>query len=523
MTRLRFDAGTLVVDDVHDASLLPDSCRWDERAACHRAPAAAYHDVVMALVRGKVEYEDVARSYAVVEGLRVRREPRPFQSEALEAWLARPHRGRGVVVLPTGAGKTYVAMLALDAVRRSTLVVAPTLDLVRQWRDNLRGSFGQPVGAIGGGEYDVQSLTVTTYDSAYLHMENLGNRFGLVVFDECHHLPGEAYAFAARACLAPYRLGLTATPERVDGRHTELDELVGPCVYRRDVVELAGDYLAEYRTERVVVELTSEERAEYDHQRSIYRSFVMRMGIRMSRPDGWQQFVQRSARSAEGRAAMQAYLAQKRLAFSAPSKLEYVDYLLDLHRRDLVLLFTQSNDTAYAVSRRFLVPIITHQTKLAERTAILGGFANGTYGAVATSKVLNEGVDVPDANVAIVISGERLGAGARPAAGPGPAQAWGQAGGALRTRRRRHRRDVHLRPSPRARCLPLTWCASGARVRGRCTCARSTRRRGIGWWRWPGPMSRRPRRGWGTLGGRSSMLARPFRSTTRTARWQRGC
>jgi len=403
---LRFEAGTVVVREVDDPALLPESCVWDERVRAWRAPAVAYAEIVMAMVRAKVEYNDAARDYLVLEeGLRVRRTARPFQTEALEAWRAGPRHGQGVVVLPTGAGKSYVAMLAIDAVRRSTLVVVPTLDLVRQWYDNLRASFGHPVGAVGGGEYDVQALTVTTYDSAYIHMENFGNRFGLVVFDECHHLPSDAYAFAARSCLAPFRLGLSATPERTDGRHVELEELVGPLVCRKDVTELAGDYLADYHTERVVVELTPEERAEYDHFRGIYRGFVMRMGIRMSRPDGWQQFVQQSARSADGREAMKAYVRQKRLAYSAPSKLEYVAYLLDLHATDRVLLFTQNNDTAYEVSRRFLVPVITHQTKISERSEILEGFASGRYGAVATSKVLNEGVDVPDANVAIVISG----------------------------------------------------------------------------------------------------------------------
>ena len=80
-------------------------------------------------------------------------------------------------------------------------------------------------------------------------------------------------------------------------------------------------------------------------------------------------------------------------------------HLLHKHRQDRSLLFTQDNATAYEVAQRFLIPIITHQTKLSERVHILKSFAEGHYRAVVTSKVLNEGVDVPDANVAIVISG----------------------------------------------------------------------------------------------------------------------
>jgi superfamily II DNA or RNA helicase len=289
--------------------------------------------------------------------------------------------------------------------RRATLVVAPTLDLVRQWYDLLRTTFATQVGVIGGGAHDVQPLTVTTYDSAYLHMEHLGARFGLVVFDECHHLPGAAYAMAARFALAPFRLGLTATPDRADGRDALLGELIGPIVYRKEIVDLAGDFLAEYDTERVEVELAPAERAEHDAERLIYRGFVERNGIRMSSPQGWTDFIIQSSRSAEGRRAMQAYRRQRQLALCAPAKLDFVEHLLARHQEDRTILFTQDNATCYEVARRFLVPAITHQTKVKERSELLEKFADGRYGALVTSKVLNEGVDIPAASVAIVISG----------------------------------------------------------------------------------------------------------------------
>ena len=404
MVSVSFLSGTLELRGWPDDIAPPPACAWDERTRCHRAPAAAYADVVRALVASKTPYEDIARRYTELDrGPRVHREARPYQSEALSAW--RTHRGRGIVVLPTGAGKSHVALLAIADRRRSTLVVAPTLDLVRQWFDLLAATFGAPIGLVGGGDHDVQALTVTTYDSAFLHMEHLGARFGLVVFDECHHLPGAAYALAARACLAPYRLGLTATPERSDGREAELGALIGPIVYRKDIVELSGDYLAEYDTERVAIELSPDERAEHDAERAIYREFVQSRGIRMSQPSGWGQFIMLASQSAEGRRALAAYRRQRALAFAPRAKLDYLEHLLHLHRRDRAILFTQDNATAYAVARRFLVPVITHQTKVRERSEILARLAEGTYRAVATSKVLNEGVDVPDANVAVILSG----------------------------------------------------------------------------------------------------------------------
>jgi superfamily II DNA or RNA helicase len=399
-----FASGTLEVRSWPEALALPPACVWDERTSCHRAPAVAYGEVVRALVASSTRYEDGARRYASLEaGARVHREPRPYQSEALAAWSAQ--RGRGVVVLPTGSGKSHVALMAIDAKRRSALVVAPTLDLVRQWFDLLGATFGVPIGLVGGGEHDVRPITVTTYDSAFLHMEHLGARFGVVVFDECHHLPSAGYALAARACLAPFRLGLTATLERADGREADLASLIGPVVYRKDIVELAGDYLAEYETVKVSIELSPEERAEHDEERAIYRDFVSRRGIRMSDPSGWSAFIMQASQSAEGRRAMTAYRRQRELAFAPSAKLEYLQHLLHAHRGDRAILFTQDNATAYAVARRFLVPVITHQTKVRERSEILAGLTTGTYHAVATSKVLNEGVDVPDANVAVVLSG----------------------------------------------------------------------------------------------------------------------
>lgn len=405
MVSLKFVAGTIEAYGLpEDLDRRPQSCQWDPRSACHRLPAIAYADLILALRAARLPYEDSARRYTELpEGPRVRRDPRPYQTEALAAWQRQ--RGRGVVVLPTGAGKTHVAVMAIADKRRSTLVVAPTLDLVRQWYDLLRTTFHTEVGLVGGGEHQVLPLTVTTYDSAYLYMEHIGARFGLVVFDECHHLPGAAYALSARFCLAPFRLGLTATPERTDGRDTDLSELIGPIVYRRDIQDLSGDYLAEYEAVRIVVELTAKERAEYEEERAIYRGFLERSGIRMSEPSGWTDFIIRSSRSTEGRRAMAAYRRQRELAFCAPAKLDVVADLLHRHREGRSLLFTQDNATAYTVSRRFLIPAITHQTRVRERSEVLARFASGEYGAIVTSKVLNEGIDVPDANMAIVISG----------------------------------------------------------------------------------------------------------------------
>jgi superfamily II DNA or RNA helicase len=411
---LRFFAGTVEVRGVPPAGAengppgwLP-GCLWDPRAACFRAPAQAYADIVLALRDRGLQAVDEARRYTTLalggaDGTVVLREPRPFQAEALAAW--KRARGRGVVVLPTGAGKTHVALMAIADRLRSTLVVAPTLDLVRQWVQLLEEAFGLEVGVLGGGDHVVRDLTVSTYDSAWAHMEHLGARFGLVVFDEVHHLCAESYAFAARLCLAPYRLGLTATPERPDGRHAMLDELVGATVYRKEIDELEGTWLSEYETIRLEVELTEADRRAHDEARATYKAFLAQSGVRLGGPGGWGDFIRRAARSAEGREALAAHRRQRALAFAAPAKLDVIERLLEEHRGARTLLFTDDNATAYAISRRFLVPVITHQTRVRERSAVLAAFSEGSVPILATSRVLNEGIDVPDAQVAIIVSG----------------------------------------------------------------------------------------------------------------------
>jgi superfamily II DNA or RNA helicase len=283
--------------------------------------------------------------------------------------------------------------------------VTPTIDLLHQWHDELAGAFNVPIGLVGGGSYDFQPLTITTYDSAYIHLERWGNRFGLIVFDECHHLPGPSYLLTAVGSIAPFRLGLTATPERADQQEFLLPELIGPILFRREIKELSGSYLAEYRTERRYVVLSPEEQARYDQMRGEYRRFVDDRRISFGSPQGWQRFLQESCRSPEGRAAFRAYLEQKRIAQAAPAKLELLEQLLKEHAADRVLIFTADNATVYQIARRFLIPAITHQTKARERREVLQRFHDGIYPIVVTSQVLNEGVNVPAASVGIVLSG----------------------------------------------------------------------------------------------------------------------
>ena len=402
--RVSFDAGTVVVRGLDRERGREVGLVWDDRIDHFRAPAAQYRQIVGGLMRAGSNVLDEARAFDELDVThRTSFAPHPHQSDAMKAWVEGGKRG--VVVLPTGSGKSYLAEMIIEHIGRDTLVIAPTLDLVDQWVRRLSDAFGIAVGALGGGRHDPDRLTVSTYDSAAIHMERLGDRFGLVVFDEVHHLPGDLYRQAAEHVIAPFRLGLTATLERDDGRHALIAELAGPTVFRLGIKSLAGDVLADYDIETVDVEMNEADRDAYEVARGQYRGFVERYGIRVGSRGGWQRFLAATSRSEEGRAALAAYYRQKRLALAHSQKIDALAELLTTHWGDRTIVFANDNATVYEISERFLCPTITHQTPLSERSEILERFSDGTYRVVVTSRVLNEGVDVPAANVAIVLSG----------------------------------------------------------------------------------------------------------------------
>lgn len=353
-------------------------------------------------------------------------EPRPYQNEALTSWLAAG--SAGVVVLPTGAGKTLVAAMAVQETHLWTLAVVPTLDLLQQWRTALASGLSlnlEEIGIFGGGEKEMKPITIITYDSAALYPREL-RRFGLLIFDECHHLPAPTYRLIAESAFTPLRLGLSATPERSDMAHKDLDLLIGPEVYRRSPAELTeGHYLAVYQEVCIDIALSSEDEQRYTEQRRIYRSFLQRRHIILRSPEEFQQkVIFLSARDPEAREAMLAWREARNIAMNAPAKYAEIDRLLRLHAHDQVILFSEYNHVVDEISRRFCLPSITYKTPAEERRTILERFRTGQYTKVVTGRVLNEGVDVPDCRVAIIVSGnstqreyiQRLGRVLRPKA-----------------------------------------------------------------------------------------------------------
>ena len=402
---LRFDRGTLILHPPPRGKAWVDYATWDDRIEKFRIPAIHYRDLVVALRTQNTHFTDKAKGFGPLElASTLSRQPYPHQQEALDAWIQAERQG--VVVLPTASGKTYLAQMAMQATPRNTLITVPTLDLMHQWYAELEAAFpGTDIGLLGGGSRDKTPILVATYDSAAINAENIGDRYGFLICDECHHLPSDFNRVIAEYAIAPYRLGLTATPDRSDGRHSDLNQLLGPIVYHRTPEELAGHALANHQVVQIKVTLSQEERDRYDRLIQTRNAFLQESNIWLGSLKGWQNFVRASAMSPSGRRAMLAHREAKAIALGTDGKLKILAELLEQHYPDQTLIFTNDNATVYRISQDFLLPAITHQTPVKERHAILQAFRDGTYRTLVASHVLNEGVDVPAARVAILLSG----------------------------------------------------------------------------------------------------------------------
>ncbi len=399
MILLKYDRGSLVIR----GEVGTPYGQWDPRVGAFRAMAIYYREVLAYLKRSHIIYRDEVANPPPVPTFSCRVELRPYQKAALDAWFDAGRRG--VIVLPTAAGKTFVAMKAIEKLNVATLVVVPTLDLLDQWRQLLSSQFGMEVGAYGGGDDMLRPLTVCTYDSAYIRAEQLGNRFMFIIFDEVHHLPAPSYSQIGEMYIAPHRMGLTATYEREDGGHYDLPRLLGGRVYELGVDALAGRHLSLYTHEKVLVDLTPDEQRLYLREYGIFSDYLKRKRVVLKNPEDFRSFIMRTGIDPEAREALLARNRALKTALNSEAKIKALGGFLNVYNKEKILIFTRYNQLVYRISRRFLIPAITHQTPKDERKEILQKFKGADYRAIATSQVLDEGVDVPDASIGFILSG----------------------------------------------------------------------------------------------------------------------
>ncbi len=411
---IEFDRGTLLVRGVEGAWVTELPVRWDPRVRVHRARAMDYPELLLRLKRSSIDFDDrvpppgMAKARpAPWKGIEL--ELRPYQRAALDAWNAASRRG--VVVLPTGSGKTRLALSAMAASGLRTLCLVPTRALLTQWHKVVSEVYRGPVGCLGDGERRLAPVTIATFESAYRSMSRIGNRFELLVVDEAHHFggggSGSGSGFrdeALEMATAPARLGLTATPPELRHARERLFDLIGPPVFELSVSDLAGTYLAPLDVMKLFVELTQEERRSYEGWLALYREPLAEFR-RQNPAASWESFMRWAARSEEGRRAIAAWSRARRLLAYPEGKRELLGSLLERHRAERVMVFVGDNETAYGVAREFLIMPLTCDIRRRERASVLERFRKGALRALVSARVLNEGIDVPDAEVGIVVAG----------------------------------------------------------------------------------------------------------------------
>ncbi len=325
---------------------------------------------------------------------------RRYQREAVAAFAA---AGSGVIVLPCGAGKTLVGLGTMAAVGARTLVLVTSTLAARQWRDELLARTHlepEQIGEYSGARKDVAPVTIATYQvlvtrrkGIHPHLDLLGREdWGLVVYDEVHLLPAPVFRMTAEI-QARRRLGLTATLIREDGREADVFSLIGPKRYDVPWRDLeAQGWVAAADCVEVRVSLTDDERMDYA----------------MAEPD-----------------------ERYRRAATAGSKLPVVRHLAEAHAGDRVLVIGQYLDQLEILGRELDAPVITGKTPVRDRERLFAAFRTGELSRLVVSKVANFSVDLPEANVAVQVSGtfgsrqeeaQRLGRILRPKADGGRAR-----------------------------------------------------------------------------------------------------
>lgn len=397
--RLRFDRGTIVLDPL-DSGIHPPSLvdvAWDSEYSTWRAPASSHAVIRGRLSDNHVRFTDTLPKPGHISDLHPP-SLRWYQTQALDDWRA--SGDRGVVVLPTGSGKTIVALAAIAALECATLILVPTRVLLDQWSRAIAACWPHEVGRLGDGDHSIHPITVSTYASAVTWAPRIGDQFGLLIVDEAHHVGAWCPSDLLEMLVAPSRLGLTATPPPTG----PITRHIGPIVHTQSVNSLVGDGLSEHDVATVRIKLTTEERIRYDRERRVFSSAYA--GFARGNPNTtWKQFTEAARQSKRGRAALSAWKASRDVLAFPAAKRAALRHLLATHLGERTIVFTSDNSTAYTIARELLVVPITHEIGRAERASMLDRFRSGDVTVLVSSQVLDEGLDVPDAEVAIVVGG----------------------------------------------------------------------------------------------------------------------
>ncbi|MBF0443743.1 MAG: DEAD/DEAH box helicase family protein [Oligoflexales bacterium] len=403
--QLRFDRGTIVIDENQNNSLLSSKMAvWDERIGALRAPAYRLFDLERSFAKNSlpVSFDSSISIDNNTNGKWNRITLRPYQQEALSSWTKNGHRG--IIVLPTGAGKTHLALAAASILSKRTLFLVPTRVLLDQWASQISMFYSGDIGLYGDGERTLRDITVATFSSALRNMPEIGRLFDLLVIDEVHHFGQAVQDELLEMCSAGFRLGLTATPSADINIEKKLNELIGPEIYKKTISDLSGTFLSLFEDRSFFLSLTPSESAEYERCMRLFKT-VSKPLRRENSSASWGEMIQIMGRSPEGLAALAGYRRAKALVSLTQEKFKTLLKLIEMHRGSRILIFTADTATAYRLSRFLFIPALTAGIKRKERENYIDAFKKGDITVLISCKVLNEGIDVPSAEIAIILGG----------------------------------------------------------------------------------------------------------------------
>jgi len=306
---------------------------------------------------------------------------RDYQRKAVEVFHAggSKYGGSGVIVLPCGAGKTIVGIGVMQLVGAYTLILVTNTLSIRQWKNEILDKTDIPeedIGEYSGEKKEIKPITIATYnivthrkkkggDFTHYHLFSAAN-WGLIIYDEVHLLPAPVFRLTSEL-QAKRRLGLTATLVREDGLEEDVFSLIGPKKYDVPWKELEKQsWIANAKCIEIRVDMDEELRAQY------------------SVSDDREKY---------------------RLASENPAKLDVIKVIMEEHGKNNILIIGQYLDQLEKISKKFKLPIITGQTPLSERERLYKAFREGKEPCLIVSRVANFSIDLPDARVAIQVSG----------------------------------------------------------------------------------------------------------------------